>query len=243
MKKNLLVLGLLVTAIVLSVPIFSYAYKNVAFWGGNRIYGGMVQGMMESPMMRMMHGNMMNGGGVELKEEVNSEKAKELVKNYIESSGLKGISLAEMMEFENHFYVELKEEKIGKYTQELIVDKKTGTISLEMGPNMMWNTKYGHMGGMMMGSRSAVNDKPAVSPEDAVKIANDYLAKANAGESAAEPHQFYGYYTLHTLRDGKINGMLSVNSFTGQVWYHTWHGNYVSMESADDASHTEGHSN
>ncbi|MHB1042465.1 MAG: hypothetical protein ACYC0Q_06470 [Eubacteriales bacterium] len=27
------------------------------------------------------------------------------------------------------------------------------------------------------------------------------------------------------------------------VWYHTWHGNYVSMESADDASHTEGHSN
>jgi hypothetical protein len=44
---------------------------------------------------------------------------------------------------------------------------------------------------------------------------------------ADEADAFYGYYTLHVLRDGKTIGMLSVNGFTGTVWYHTWHGNFV----------------
>jgi hypothetical protein len=39
-----------------------------------------------------------------------------------------------------------------------------------------------------------------------------------------------GYYTIHTLRDGKIEGMLSVHGTTGQVWYHTWHGGFIRME-------------
>jgi hypothetical protein len=30
------------------------------------------------------------------------------------------------------------------------------------------------------------------------------------------------------LKDGKVAGMLSVNGYTGQVWYHTWHGNFIS---------------
>ncbi|MCS7235705.1 MAG: hypothetical protein RMM30_06995 [Armatimonadota bacterium] len=28
-------------------------------------------------------------------------------------------------------------------------------------------------------------------------------------------------------REGKVFGMLSVNAYTGQVWYHTWHGAFV----------------
>ncbi len=38
---------------------------------------------------------------------------------------------------------------------------------------------------------------------------------------------FYGYYTLDFSRDGKVVGMLSVNGYTGEVWLHTWHGDFV----------------
>jgi hypothetical protein len=44
-----------------------------------------------------------------------------------------------------------------------------------------------------------------------------------------EADAFYGYYTLHVLTDGKMTGVLSVNGYTGQVWYHTWHGAFVDM--------------
>jgi len=29
------------------------------------------------------------------------------------------------------------------------------------------------------------------------------------------------------LKDGKIYGMLSVNGYTGDVWYHSWHGYFI----------------
>ncbi|WP_458249252.1 hypothetical protein [Streptomyces sp. MAI_2237] len=35
-----------------------------------------------------------------------------------------------------------------------------------------------------------------------------------------------GYYTLHTLKSGRITGMLSVDAVDGAVWNHTWHGTY-----------------
>jgi hypothetical protein len=46
-------------------------------------------------------------------------------------------------------------------------------------------------------------------------------------EEHADP--FYGYYTIHTLADGEIEGMLSVHGSTGQVWYHNWHGGFLQM--------------
>jgi len=45
-----------------------------------------------------------------------------------------------------------------------------------------------------------------------------------------EADRFYGYYTLHVLKDGQIYGMLSVNGYTGQVWYHSWHGPFLGMK-------------
>lgn len=32
--------------------------------------------------------------------------------------------------------------------------------------------------------------------------------------------------------DRKITGMLSVNGYTGQVWYHTWHGTFIASSEA-----------
>ncbi|WP_041274679.1 hypothetical protein [Desulforamulus reducens] len=236
MNNKLLVSGLLIGVLLLSIPVLSWGN-----WRGNFGVGGMGQGipgmgMMSSSMMGM-HGNMMGSGGVDLKEPVDLETAKELVNDYLKTSGMEGISLAELMEFDTHFYVETREDQSGKYAHEFILDKRTGSLSPEMGPNMMWNVKYGHMGGMM--GAGATSGKPMVSAENAVKLANEFLVRESTRETAAEPHEFYGYYTLHTLKDGKIAGMLSVNSATGQVWYHTWHGQFINMESADGHAHQE----
>ena len=45
-----------------------------------------------------------------------------------------------------------------------------------------------------------------------------------------EAEAFYGYYTLHILKNGQVEGMLSVNGYTGAVWYHTWHGPFLGMK-------------
>ena len=193
--------------------------------------GPSMMGVSGSPMGGMMGTSTMSGStsyGVDTPTGVSLDAARagELIGQYIAVAKLEGISLAEIMEFEGHFYVELKEDS-GKYTHELIVDKATRSIYPEMGPNMMWNTKYGHMGGMMSMSPTTANNQPVISAQGSIEIANRYLAGTGTGETAAEPHEFYGYYTLHTIKDGKIYGMLSVNSNSGQVWYHNWHGSYI----------------
>lgn len=99
---------------------------------------------------------------------------------------------------------------------------------------MMWNTKYGHMGGGGMmgggfrfGSTSTTN---TVTPEQATQSAQQYLDANLRGTTVGEVSPFYGYYTLHVERDGKTTGMLSVNGFDRSVWYHSWHGSFIEMK-------------
>jgi len=54
------------------------------------------------------------------------------------------------------------------------------------------------------------------------------------GSKADEVEPFYGYYTIHVLKDGAIYGMLSVNGYTGQVWYHFWHGPFLGMRELEE---------
>lgn len=102
---------------------------------------------------------------------------------------------------------------------------------------MMWNTKYsmmggsGMMGGGMMGSGpfriGSAGASMSVIPDQATKLAQSWLDQNFAGDSAGTPDVFYGYYTFHFEKNGKIAGMLSVNGYGGQVWYHTWHGGFI----------------
>ncbi len=132
-----------------------------------------------------------------------------------------GLRAGEVMQFSNGFYVELNTPG-GSGATEVLVDPSNGAVGVEYGPAMMWNTRYGMHGG---GGDAPVK----VSAERAVTLAQRWLDDQRPGMSAAEPEPFPGYYTLHTLRDGKIVGMLSVNATTGAVWYHTWHGAYQAM--------------
>jgi len=60
-----------------------------------------------------------------------------------------------------------------------------------------------------------------------------YLNKRDTGEFIGEEADMYhGYYTIHTVtEEGDIAGILSVNGFTGQIWYHNWHGIFIDMKS------------
>ncbi len=79
----------------------------------------------------------------------------------------------------------------------------------------------------LMGGASETN---ALSPEEALEIAQRWLDVYRSGATVEEhADTFYGYYTIHTLKDGQIEGMLSVHGTTGQVWYHTWHGPFIHM--------------
>jgi len=161
------------------------------------------------------------------------EQAEQSAAQYAQSLGA-NLKVAEVMQFDNGFYAEIIEKDTGIGAQEILIDQYTGAAYPEFGPNMMWNDKYGHMGsglgGMMRGWFNQPSGKMTVTSEQARQYAQTYLDQAQPGVKVGDDiTAFYGYYTLHTLKDGKIYGMLSVNGYSGQVWYHTWHGAFITM--------------
>lgn len=160
--------------------------------------------------------------------DLDLEKVEDLTVQYLEEYGLDGLEISEIMEFSKNYYIEVAEENTGTGALELLVDKSSGAIFPEYGPNMMWNLKYGMHSSIPLDQDSI---EMTISGAEALEISARYLARSNAGESAGvEAEEFYGYYTIHTLdSNGEIAGMLSVNGFTGDVWYHDWHGTFIQM--------------
>jgi len=183
----------------------------------------------------MVMGNMMNWGTVNssyynncpmstyyyppLSKRLSIEEVKSILDAYLTKLN-NNFAVKEIMEFQNNFYAIVieKDTKIGAF--ELLVNPYSGIISPEPGPNMMWNTKYG-MHGYTTSSNMNIN------PEEAKKLALNYLKQYFSNVQVEEPTQFYGYYTLDFKVNDKIYGMLSVNGYTGQVWYHSWHGEFI----------------
>ncbi len=202
--------------------------------GSGNGYGGMMgSGMMGGGngyggMMSQFAGNGTAGGcggttGVSGNATpITIEEAKGSVEKYLAKTGNTDLEIAEVIEFDNHFYAGIKEKSTGKYALELLVNRYTGSVFPEMGPNMMWNTKYGHMSWNTQGAST-------VTEKQAVEKAQEYLDTALPGTKVDEADAFYGYYTLEVKKGGNIYGMLSVNADTGAVWYHTWHGTFVKI--------------
>jgi hypothetical protein len=142
----------------------------------------------------------------------------------LDQLGNPDLVLDKVMEFQWNFYAIVKERSTGVGAMELLADKHTGAVFQEPGPDMMWNVKYGHMAGWGTPSVS-----PTVTAEQAQTIAQQWLDANQPGSTTEAPDAFYGCYTLHTLKDGVVTGMLSVSASTGQVWYHTWHGAFIAM--------------
>lgn len=161
---------------------------------------------------------------------ISIDKAQQSVQSFLDRSGNADLKLDELMEFDRNFYALIKENSSGIGAFELLVSKTTGAAGFEPGPNMMWNTKYSMMGGSaMMGGGGAfrANGAMIVSASRASQTAQAWLDQRFSGDSAGTPDAFYGYYTFHFEKNGQIAGMLSVNGYSGQVWYHTWHGGFI----------------
>jgi len=213
-------LGTLAVIVVSIAVVGSIGAFTFGWHGGTSGFG----------MMGGMHGSWgwgTSASGVPL----SNTEAVDAAESYIATYGGRSLELAELMVFDNHFYAQAREAETGRYAYEFLIDRFSGRISLEPGPNMMWNEKYGHMGGGMMGffRASRSSDPMPISAEEAIEAAQAYLDRYAPG-LRVDDHTaaFYGYYTLHTLRDGETTvGMLSVNGYTGAVWLHSWHGVYL----------------
>ena len=249
MKTVWIVLGIVALAVVLIVAGLwigaAWARGGV---GGNRIgYGptgpGMMGGSWDGPtcgapgVSSGAQQGLLCGGGYTTpgQSKVTSlDEAEAAVERYVQSQGYTGLAVKEVMEFERNYYAIVSEKDTGIGAMELLVDKSSGAVGPEQGPNMMWNAKYGMMarGGMM--GRGAMMGRFAsgqmtLSATQAEEVAQRWLDDNLPGRTAGEADPFYGYYTVHFVKDGKIDGMLSINGSTGDVWYHSWHGNFVQM--------------
>ncbi len=155
------------------------------------------------------------------------ETAVTIAQQYLTQLNNPDLAVREVEEYSLNFYVQVYEKSTSIGAFEMLIDKYTGSIYPEMGPNMMWNTKYGMHGGRI----GWFNGNPAtpmtVTTEQAEANAQQWLNANLPGTTVGEAEPFYGYYHVMVLSGGRGYGMLSVNGYTGQVWYHTWHGNFV----------------
>lgn len=150
--------------------------------------------------------------------------------------------VGEIMTFDNHAFAMIVEESTGIGAMEVLVDPVSLEVFPEHGPNMMWNLKYsgmvgrgGHMGYGDTYAREDVSEEMSLTEQMAVETAQQYMDLQYPGvEVDDHAKTFYGYYTLHTLEDGEISGMLSVNGYSGDVYIHTWHGEYIEMNEIHD---------
>lgn len=215
--------------------IFAIGIAQAGFAGGQpdriRAYGpGMMGGFRGGYGPGMMGGGMMGGGfgGLDgsLQRTVDIKEAQALVSDYLAGLSDKNLKIDEIMEFEFNLYALIEEADTGKGAFELLIDPFNGAVRPELGPNMMWNTKYG-----MMGARSVAVRPNAIGVDEAKKIAREYLTRIRGeGPYELSASEFSGYYTLDFKKDGMILGMVSVNAFTGQAWYHTWHGGFIAEQ-------------
>ena len=245
MNKTLGTILLVLTIVILAGAIFFagtvYSRWNMmSGWNNNSLSGsGMMRqnGMMD----RMMGGNggmingMMNGYGSNNPNLtlLTIDQAKSAAEEYLSNLENSDLTIDEIMIFDNHAYVVVKEESTGIGAFELLVDPASQTAYPEHGPNMMWNLKYGGtnhqnmMGGWDSTAPTDLSVDMSISPELAVELAKKYLDANITGATATTPTQFYGYYTIDFEKDGKVAGMLSVNGYSGQVFLHTWHGAFI----------------
>ena len=172
------------------------------------------------------------GGTAVLSGTLTIEQARQAVERYVAGLGDSNLAVDEVMEFEQNFYAIVKESDTNTGALEVLVDKRDGAVFPEMGPNMMWNGRYGMHSRMMRGAVAPggrVSETNTLTADEAKEIAQRWLDANRPGVTVEDVDPFYGYYTVHTMKGDQIEGMLSVHGSTGQVWYHTWHGKFIQM--------------
>lgn len=167
---------------------------------------------------------MMGGGydaaslGVTLQngQITSSDQADAIAKAYTQKLN-SGLAVDELHEFADSFEVELINAQTKAKAYEVMISKNGGRIYTEMGPNIMWNTQFGHMSSGQSGTLTVTSDQ-------ATQNANASIAKIGQGYTIEKPETAPGYYEFMIQKDGKDFAELDVNGYSGQVWFENWHG-------------------
>ena len=257
MKKPLMIALVVIGGLVIMALIFWVGLFVGRIGWGMLDYGpagmmGLASRNHRQGYSMMGNGGMMGGyryGTTASTKPITIEQARQAVEGYLKGLNNSDLEIKEIMIFDNNAYARITEKSTGIGAMELLVDPVSLAVFPEYGPNMMWNLKYGQMGGFggmmggpgrMMGgggmmrglytNPESVSSTMTVTPEQAVSFAQKYLDQQYPGDKAStHPDQFYGYYTIEILKDGTPTGMLSVNGFSGQVFLHTWHGTFIEL--------------
>jgi len=185
-------------------------------------------------------------------EKMDIEVLEEYITEYIDRYD-ENLVISDVFIFEDSdYYYSIMEKDTGFGAMELLINPYTGDVYPEMGPNMMWNLKYGMHGGSsygMMGGRGMMGrynsrdysssdtfDSNAILKNDAQNFASKYVEDSSfiGNKISEQGHEFYGYYTFHIKDVDNTVGMLSVNGQTGEVWYHDWHGTVTEVIDGHD---------
>jgi hypothetical protein len=179
---------------------------------------------------------MLDGGAGYVYDSVSSnvvpvEELIAAVQHYLDWQNNPDLQLAHMREFRWAFLVEAVERSTGRYAFGMMVSKVTAQISPEVGPNLLWNTKYGSMiaevgGGYGMVGRLLPEDPVGEMPlaeSEARKIAENAVEMLDAGlKLGDEVAVFYGFYEFYLIHQGELVGELDVNGYSGQAWVKDW---------------------
>jgi hypothetical protein len=174
-----------------------------------------------------MMGRALSGGS----GDIGLDRAVKIAQGVAASYPSGGLAADEVIEFSNNYYASIREQdtRIGAF--EILIDRATGNVTREPGPDMMWNAKYSMTRGGMMGGTGVTGSGPMrVSTQQAQDIAQRWLDANQGGTNAKAPDSFYGFYTVDFQKAGRLVGMLSVNGYSGQVWFHTWHGSFIQLK-------------
>jgi hypothetical protein len=158
---------------------------------------------------------------------VDIKQATVIAQTYVASLNNPDLKVTQVQEYQNNYYFVVSEQSTRNGAFELLINKATGIVTPEPGPNMMWNTEYTFGAGWCNWVRGTNTASPTITADQAVADAQQYLNTYLSGTTTGDITSFPGYYTVEVLSNGSHYSMLSVNAFTGQVWYHTWHGAFL----------------
>jgi hypothetical protein len=230
LAATVVVVALVVVSLSGAFALTQPGYAPVGMMGGRGYGPGIMGGCGYGPGGGYRPGVMGGWRTGSQAQPINSlDQANQAFERYIDATGNTNLALDEVIEFEWNYYAIVKDNSTGRGAFELLANPQNGAVFPEMGPNMMWNTEYSPNAGygMVGGFGRPSSGQAIVSADQAQQIAQRWLDENRPGIATETPYTFPGYYSLHITNDGAVTGMLSVNAYSGAVWYHTWHGAFV----------------
>lgn len=225
-NKNIII-GLLVLAVIILLAFIAFRpmmYGSTYNPGGYQS-GHMGPGMMNNSGYNYSYGPGMMGNTMgdmmalyyPGSKPITQDEAIKNMKSFAQQYGPE-MELEDLMAFSSNYYGVVKDAKSNQYIAEVVVDRYSGSAYPEPGPNMMWNTRYG--------AGRAQAEGVSYDLAGSKKLAEEFLSGYLPESQIMESHEMPGYYTFDFGRQ-EIEGMLSVNAYSGQIWVHTWHGSYL----------------